>query len=151
MSIKSLMIANVDSQQCAKNIANVFLNQNIAQVSSITLIPYLKETEILQMAYIDIEYWCDSEVAYNFLQRLKVPEGEARLVYATDDWWPVQINTHNNGQLLAGVYQFISTKKNESDDIKLCIAEDHRIKMFEQQRLEYNTVNDYNNLFYSTI
>lgn len=47
--------------------------------------------------------------------------------------------------------QFISTKKNESDDIKLCIAEDHRIKMFEQQRLEYNTVNDFNNLFSSTI
>jgi hypothetical protein len=104
MSIKSLMIANVESQHTAEYIANVFWNQNIAQVSSITLIPYLKETEILQMAYIDIEYWCDSEVAYNFLQRLKVPEGEARVIHFADDWWPVQINTHNNGQLLAGVY-----------------------------------------------
>lgn len=133
MSIKSLMIANVDSQQCAKNIANVFLNQNIAQVSSITLIPYLKETEILQMAYIDIEYWCDSEVAYNFLQRLKVPEGEARLVYATDDWWPVQINTHNNGQLLAGVYtttfSYSYIEKN---------------KMFEEEKIEYAVANSKN-------
>jgi hypothetical protein len=127
------MIANVDSQQCAKNIANVFLNQNIAQVSSITLIPYLKETEILQMAYIDIEYWCDSEVAYNFLQRLKVPEGEARLVYATDDWWPVQINTHNNGQLLAGVYtttfSYSYIEKN---------------KMFEEEKIEYAVANSKN-------
>ena len=46
MSIKSLMIANVESQHTAEYIANVFWNQNIAQVNSITLIPYLKETEI---------------------------------------------------------------------------------------------------------
>ena len=133
MSIKSLMIANVDSQHTAENIANVFLNQNIAHVSSITLIPYLKETKILQMAYIDIEYWCDSEVAYNFLQRLKVPEGEARLVYADDDWWPVQINTHNNGQLLVGVYtttfSYSYIEKN---------------KMFEEEKIEYAVANSKN-------
>lgn len=133
MSIKSLMIANVDSQHTAENIANVFLNQNIAHVSSITLIPYLKETEILQMAYIDIEYWCDSEVAYNFLQRLKVPEGEARLVYADDDWWPVHINTHNNGQLLVGVYtttfSYSYIEKN---------------KMFEEEKIEYAVANSKN-------
>ena len=51
------------------------------------------------MAYIEIASWCDSEVAYNFIRRLKVLEGEARLNHnLNEDWWAVQINTHYDGQ-----------------------------------------------------
>jgi hypothetical protein len=51
------------------------------------------------MAYIEIASWCDSEVAYNFIRRLKVLEGEARINHnLNEDWWAVQINTHYNGQ-----------------------------------------------------
>ena len=104
MSINSLMICNVESQHTAEYMANVFWNQNIARVSSITLIPYLKETKNLQMAYIEVEHWCDTEVAYNFLQRLKVPEGEARLVHLVDEWWPVRINGHSTVHQLVDIY-----------------------------------------------
>jgi hypothetical protein len=98
------MISNVSMLYTAEYIANVFWNQNIAQVSAITLIPYFKNQEYILCAYIDIANWCDTEAAYNFIQRLRVPEGEARLVHHDDEWWPVQINTHNAGQLDAGSY-----------------------------------------------
>jgi len=99
MSITSLMISNAEGVKKSEYIANAFWSQNIAQVSSIVLLPYLKNNKLCQMAYIEIASWCDSEVAYNFIRRLKVLEGEARLNHnLNEDWWAVQINTHYNGQ-----------------------------------------------------
>jgi hypothetical protein len=99
MSITSLMISNTEGVKNSEYIANVFWSQNLAQVSSIVLLPYLKNNKLCQMAYIEIASWCDSEVAYNFIRRLKVLEGEARLNHnLNEDWWAVQINTHYNGQ-----------------------------------------------------
>jgi hypothetical protein len=100
MSIKSLMINCVESQYSQEYIANVFWRQNIAKVSTITLIPYLNNSKICRIAYINIAQWCDSEAAYNFIQRLKDSSKEARIVHNDDEWWPVQINTHNNGEIL---------------------------------------------------
>jgi hypothetical protein len=91
------MINCVESQYTQKYIANVFWRQHIAKVSSITLIPYLKNGEICSIAYINIDQWCESKVAYNFIQHLKDSSREVRIVHQDDDWWPVQINTHNNG------------------------------------------------------
>ena len=99
MSINSLMISNAEGVKNSEYIANAFWSQNIAQVSSIVLLPYLKNNKLCQMAYIEISSWCDSEVAYNFIRRLKVLEGEARINHnLNEDWWAVQINTHYNGQ-----------------------------------------------------
>ena len=99
MSINSLMISNAEGVKNSEYIANAFWSQNIAQVSSIVLLPYLKNNKLCQMAYIEIASWCDSEVAYNFIRRLKVLEGEARINHnLNEDWWAVQINTHYNGQ-----------------------------------------------------
>ena len=99
MSITSIMISNAEGVNNSEYIANAFWSQNIAQVSSIVLLPYLKNNKLCQMAYIEIASWCDSEVAYNFIRRLKVLEGEARLNHnLNEDWWAVQINTHYDGQ-----------------------------------------------------
>jgi hypothetical protein len=98
------MITNIESQYTAEYIANVFWKQNIAKVSNITLIPYLKDCEIYSVAYITLDQWCDSEAAYNFIQRLKYHVREARIVHNDDNWWPVQVNTHNNGNLEVGSY-----------------------------------------------
>lgn len=102
--IKSLMIPCVESQYTQEYIANVLWSQHIAKVSSITLIPYIKNSEIYSIAYIAIGEWCDTEAAYNLIQRLKNPEREARLVHYSDDWWPIQINTHNDGNINVGSY-----------------------------------------------
>jgi hypothetical protein len=100
------MISTAECVPSAGYIASVFWKQNIAKVSSITIIPYLKNNKVAQMVYIDIANWCDNEAAYNFIRRLKMPEGEARIQYNTfnEKWWAVQINTHYIGQLLLGVY-----------------------------------------------
>ena len=94
-TITSLVIPCVEMQYTAEYIVNVFWNQGIAQVSNVTLIPYPTNTEYLQMAYIYIDSWCDTEVAYNFLQRLKDTNKETRLVHSSEDWWPVEANTTN--------------------------------------------------------
>lgn len=128
MPIFSLMINYIESQYTAEYIANVFWYQNIAQVSSITLIPNLKNTEIFNTAYITIAYWCDSEVAYNFIQRLKDQEKEARIVHNDDDWWPVEINTHNDGLMDVGPF---TTKFPASYYEK--VIEDQEYKMEENE------------------
>jgi len=104
MTPKNLMIASVESQYTSEYIANVFWRNDIAKVSKITLIPYLKNSQIYNIAYITIEKWCETEPAYNFIKYLNSPENEARIIHNDDDWFPVQLNTHNNGELEVGEY-----------------------------------------------
>jgi hypothetical protein len=98
------MINCVDSQYTAEYIANVFWRLNLAKVDTITLIPFLKDGTIFNIAYIYIDYWFDREVAYNFIYNLKYGVKEPRLVHYDDEWWPVQFNTHNAGNLNVGIY-----------------------------------------------
>jgi len=141
MSIKSVMINCVESQYTQEYIANVFWRQHIARVSSITLMPYLKNDEIYNLAYINIDQWCDSEAAYNFIQRLKDSSREVRIVHQDDDWWPVQINTHNNGAICVGAYTlafpssyFERDEQAEQDDATVPFTEvDDEVLDFVQQ------------------
>ena len=94
-AIKQLTVNSVESEYTAEYIANVLWRQNIAQVKSITLIPYLKGRIVLQTAYVEVETWCDSEIAYNFIHRLNNGTKEARLVHNSDDWWKVETNECN--------------------------------------------------------
>jgi len=98
------MIPCVERQFNQQHIANVFWGQQIAKVSSITLIPYIKNSEIFSIAYVLIDEWCDSEAAYNFIKRLNNPDREARIVHDDDEWWSVELNHHNNGDIAAGPY-----------------------------------------------
>lgn len=134
-TIKTLMIPCIENQYTQEYIANVFWKQHIAKVSSITLIPYIKNSEIYTTAYINIDTWCDTESAYNFIQRLKTTNSESRLVYQDDNWWPVQLNIHNNGDINVGSYtaSFDSSyfeQSNRSTDDKewLEFVKNHPIK-----------------------
>jgi len=77
----------------AEYIANVFWSQNIAQIKSIVLTPYLYKSTFYQTAYIHIESWGDSESAYNFMKRLQNKTKITKIVHQIEDWWPVAINT----------------------------------------------------------
>ena len=77
----------------AEYIANVFWSQNIAQIKSIVLTPYLCKSTFYQTAYIHIESWGDSESAYNFMKRLQNKTKITKIVHQIEDWWPVAINT----------------------------------------------------------
>jgi len=94
----------VECQYTQEYIANVLWNQDIAKVSSITLIPYLTNDKIYSIAYVNIDQWCETEVAYNFINRLKDASKEVRIVHRDEDWWLVQLNTHNNGDIYVGDY-----------------------------------------------
>jgi hypothetical protein len=85
----------VEYEYTHEYIANAFWKQRIAKVSSVTLIPYIKGEWVYYIAYINIECWCDSENAYNFIKKLNDPHKETRLVHHEDNWWSVEqtVNT----------------------------------------------------------
>jgi len=56
----------------------------------ICVMPDFKRNQLCYTAYIEVAEWCDREVAYNLIQKIKDPTKEARIVYADDDWWAVE-------------------------------------------------------------
>jgi len=74
-------------------VANTFLKQNIAKINDITLIPYWRNGVVVYVGFITILEWLDTENSYNFIQKLKNPSKETRMVYDDDDWWVIQLNT----------------------------------------------------------
>ena len=102
MSINSIIIPLIEPEYTAEYIANVFWCQLIAQVGIITLLTYVKNQTIYSVAYITIDHWHDTENAYNFIQRLKNPKLEARIVHKEDYWWAVYINKHKQFERIIG-------------------------------------------------
>ena len=134
MQVNSLVIYSVESQYTQEYIANVFWNQRIAKVSDITLIPYLKNQEIYNIAYILIDEWCDSEIAYNFITRLKKESTETRLIHQDEEWWAIKMNTHNNGKIYAGPYTVIFQPSYFERSI--CFEEEVEEAAFEEEEEE---------------
>lgn len=96
-TIKYIYIPRIELQFNAKFIADVFNRNNIATVSKIYLEPHKRYgCNKYNKAFIEIESWCETESAYNFLCRLKNPRKEARIVYKDDDWWCVNINRYQH-------------------------------------------------------
>jgi hypothetical protein len=99
MSIRSFVIKSVEANIRANYIADVLYKQNIAKVSTISLIPYLKSDTVFQTAYITVAEWEDSESAYEFIQQLKYFKEDIPLVHQNNNWWSVTINNHNSGDM----------------------------------------------------
>jgi len=111
MSIKSFTIPSVELKYTSEYIATTLWKQKIAKVDCITMIPYLRDNEVFNLAYVYIETWCDSEVAYNFINRLKDSTKETRLVHNSDDWWNIEMNTHNSGNI--NLYSYTKNFNND--------------------------------------
>jgi hypothetical protein len=89
--IKSVFIGVIDSSLSAEYIMDAFYCQDIATISRVTLISSPIKTGVYR-AYLDIYEWHPTEAAYNFIQRLKDPNREARIVHSDDNWWAVSVN-----------------------------------------------------------
>ena len=89
--IKNIYIPLVEKKFAAEYIAEVFRKNNIAEVSQVYLLPYY-DSKKYNRAFIGIKTWMDTEVAYNFIKKLRAPNLEARIVYQDDNWWSVLIN-----------------------------------------------------------
>lgn len=97
------MISNIKPEYTPMYIANILKAREIAQVTSITLIPEIKNGEIFNIAYIDIDTYCDTEAAYDFIDNIK--SGLFVLYHDIQDKpWVFQKNTHNSGGLYVGTY-----------------------------------------------
>ena len=95
MPITSLFISHINLKFTVGEIARIFLEEEIAIIKSITLIPQLVDDYIFNWAYIDIHEWCDSEAAYNCIQQLTRLE-KSQLKVSDDDTWSITINTHSS-------------------------------------------------------
>lgn len=91
MPILSLIIPCVAPTISAVDIARTFYKLEIATVKAITLLPVCEAI----CAYIEIGYWHETETAYRFIERLRNPDKETRLVYDDPSWWVVMENADN--------------------------------------------------------
>ena len=90
--IKSLFIGAIETSFTADHIMDAFYCQNIATISRVTLVPFNVKSGPLNRAYLNIHEWHPTEAAYNFIQRLKESNKEARIIHTDDDWWAVRVN-----------------------------------------------------------
>lgn len=94
-AVTSLYIPHVEKNFNAEYIADIFSRNGLAQVSRVYIEPYktiIKNRLNYNRAYILIDSWHETEAAYSFIQRLRNPSAEARLVHSDDNWWAVDIN-----------------------------------------------------------
>jgi hypothetical protein len=95
LAITSVYIPKVEKEFSAKFIADIFDKNGIAKVSKIVLNPHKSlnfQAEKYNRAYIEIDYWHDTEAAFSFIKRLRTTNRETRLIYSLDNWWTVEIN-----------------------------------------------------------
>jgi hypothetical protein len=112
------MISDIKPQYTAEYIAKVLETREIAKVSSITLIPEIKNNEVCNIAYVDIDSYCDTESAYEFI--LNIKSGFLILCNEPEENpWIIQENTHNSGGLCVGTYttKFYNKVQQEEQDL----------------------------------
>ena len=97
-AIKSLLITLVeDKHSSAEYIADFFDTKEIAKVSRILLLPYsvLMNSESMRgaMAFVEIEEWYDTEIAWEFIRDLNDPNIVIKTIYNTyETSWSVARN-----------------------------------------------------------
>lgn len=94
MPVLSLIIPVVAPNIDAGFIARTFYKLEIATIKQITLLAVC-DTVDAYCAYIEIGHWHDTESAYHFIERLRNPNKEARIVYDDPSWWVIFENTDN--------------------------------------------------------
>lgn len=88
--INRICIPFVELNYDADYIINTFYCQSIATVSRVTSTSFHNKYGKYNRIYLDIHEWHPTEIAYNFIQRLKNENCEARIIHNDDDWWPVE-------------------------------------------------------------
>ena len=125
MTIKHIMIKDLHPLYNAEYIANYFWKKEIAKVSSITILPYIIGGNILGIAYITFDSFCDSEAAKDFIYHMTGVSGY--LIQHSDaeenNYWVLEPNTHNKGCLNVGDFttnfmpEFFETQEDVNDYI----------------------------------
>jgi len=139
----SLMIPRVFPQWIdEQKIIDIFHQQQLGRVYKVSIIrmPDSKKRKYpIYQAFVYFSAWYETEIAYNFQQRIFGPRGQARVVYDDPWFWVVFENTkqrlsNNDKRLIRLGYQ---TYLNELS----LIDQEERI-----QQLEYKKAQDKNDL-----
>jgi hypothetical protein len=104
VTITVLYINCVNSIFDTKFIADVFDKNGIAKVSKVYIEPYKSNIKNYKHhiynnyndVYVFIEYWYNTEAAYNFIECLRNPNVQAKIKYDNDNWWVVNINFNHS-------------------------------------------------------
>ena len=159
--ISSIIISGITEGYTSEYIANVLWKQGLAQVSRITMLPYLEHDSntICFTAYADIQAWADTEAAFNFIKRLD-KTFVARIVHHDDDAWHVRLNTrynaNDNVHLFAYATNFNTqyylqpleqTATQELEDIDLELEQDMQDLLYDIEEHERLTEDEYEQLF----
>ena len=106
MSVKHIMIRDLEPQYNAEYIANYFWKKEIAKVSSVTIIPYILDGKILGIAYIEFDSFCETEAAAEFIYNMTGVVGYmiGHAEPEEENIWVLEPNTHNEGHLCVGEY-----------------------------------------------
>ena len=118
-------------------VANTFLKQNIAKINDITLIPYWRNGVVVYVGFITILEWLDTENSYNFIQKLKNPSKETRMVYDDDDWWVIQLNTGDECNFAVENYTVYFSYPADFEDVEV---EDVEVEDVEVEDVEVEDV-----------
>ncbi len=86
--LSNITIAHVPND--ANKIALIFENLGLFKTKKICVFPEFNGVTRFYRAYVEVEEWCDREMAYNLIKRIKNPRQEARVVYNDDDWWTLE-------------------------------------------------------------
>ena len=99
--IASIYLPAVERNYSAYDIAMAFYNAGIF-IANVVSIEQTKR--FYNRVYIGIEQWLDTEVAYNFIMRLRKHLLETRFIHNNEHelWWAVQINKFHHKILSRG-------------------------------------------------
>jgi hypothetical protein len=128
-AIKSLYIPRVEKYFNAEFIADLFSKNGLAQVSKVFIEPYKNNINHVNYnrVYIQIDHWHETEAAYSFIQRLRNPSTETRLIYSDDNWWVVNINNtfkFNSNKRVLTVFTKPTEVAEADDDISMVAVGD---------------------------
>lgn len=96
-AIKSIFIPHFEKHYNANYLHDVFNNNKIAKINKIAIEKYNKNdpyNRYYKKAFIEIDTWYDTEIAYNFVKKLRNPYFETKLSHKHDKWWIVLVNQH---------------------------------------------------------
>lgn len=155
IAIESLLIPSIDVSFDANYIMDTFYCQDIATISSVTIIPCDSESGPINQVYIVIHEWHPTEVAYNFIQRLKDPSREAKIVHTDDDWWAVEINENLVITTMSHLEQFrtVNYLVDTMTEVEclpwlLCVDQEQDVIDWRYIEKELSEMNAYQNLEY---
>jgi hypothetical protein len=152
-TITSIYIPKIDIKFNAEFIAEIFDRNGIAEISRIYIEPFTtiiknKEGNNFNRAYIEIKSWYDTENAYNFIECIRNPVKEARIVYGHNSWWTAEIN--NYPEKLYTKTRVLTVFKNNIDEDELsttAVADEytHYKKNLSKKihYIDYNIHNEY--------